>query len=75
MTFFDMLEKQDVATVYVSGCINSLLIAHHSDIATHLLVRMYILGMTLSVYRSLAKKGPWAVHITLCSDKGMGGYL
>ena len=22
-----------------------------------------------------AKKGPWAVHITLCSDKGVGGYL
>ena len=21
-------------------------------------------------YRSLAKKGPWAVHITLCSDRG-----
>ena len=40
MTFFDLLEKQDVATVYVSGCINSLLIAHHTDIATHLLVRM-----------------------------------
>ena len=26
-------------------------------------------------YRSLAKKGPWAVHITLCSDKGVDGYL
>ena len=24
---------------------------------------------------SLAKKGPWAVHITLCSDRGVGGYL
>ena len=27
------------------------------------------------IYRSLAKKCPWAVHITLCSDKGVGGYL
>ena len=25
--------------------------------------------------RSVAKKGPWAVHLTLCSDKGVGGYL
>ena len=29
----------------------------------------------LGIYRSLVKKGPWAVHITLCSDKGVGGYL
>ena len=27
------------------------------------------------IYRSVAKKGPWVVHITLCSDKGVGGYL
>ena len=26
-------------------------------------------------YRSLAKKGPWAVHITWCSDMEVGGYL
>jgi len=39
VTFFDLLERQDVATVYVTGCINSLLIAHHTDTATHLLVR------------------------------------
>ena len=27
--------------------------------------------MVLSHYRSLAKKGPWAVHITSCSDRGV----
>ena len=27
----------------------------------------------LSIYRSRIKKGPWAVHITLCSDMGVGG--
>ena len=26
-------------------------------------------------YRSLAKKGPWVVHITLCSNRGVGGYF
>ena len=26
------------------------------------------------VQQSLVKKGPWAVPITLCSDKGVGGY-
>ena len=29
----------------------------------------------MQVYHSLVKKGPWAVHITLCSDRGVGGYL
>ena len=24
------------------------------------------------MYRSLVKKGPWAVHLTLGSDKGVG---
>jgi len=29
----------------------------------------------MQVYRSLAKKGPWvAVHITLCSNRGVGRY-
>ena len=27
------------------------------------------------VYRSLAKKGPWALYLTLSPDKGVGGYL
>ena len=27
------------------------------------------------LYRCLAKKGPWAVHITLCSDRGVGRFL
>ena len=27
------------------------------------------------MYCSLAKKNPWVVHITLCSDKGVGRYL
>ena len=26
-------------------------------------------------YRSLAKKGPWALYLTLSPDKGVGGYL
>ena len=25
--------------------------------------------------RSVVKKGSWVVHLTLCSDKGVGGYL
>ena len=29
----------------------------------------------LLVYRSLAKKGPWALYLTLSPDKGVGGYL
>ena len=42
ITFFDLATKQDVATVYVSGCIDTLLLAHHTDSATHLLVRTTI---------------------------------
>ena len=31
--------------------------------------------VNVAIYCSLAKKGPWVVHITVCSDKGVGGYL
>ena len=38
-------------------------------------INMVKLDSVICIYRSLTKKGPWAVHITLCSDKGVGGYL
>ena len=28
-----------------------------------------------ALYRSLAKKGPWALYLTLSPDNGVGGYL
>ena len=42
------------------------------------LVRTIMISWMLTTskeYRILAKKGPWVVHITLCSDRGVGGYL
>lgn len=41
ITFFDLMDKQDVITVSLSGCIDTLLLAHHTDSATHLLVRAH----------------------------------
>ena len=40
-----------------------------------LAINSNVLFFSLALYRSLMKKGPWAVHINLCSDRGMGGYL
>jgi len=40
-----------------------------------LTMAMPVVHIQIVMYRSLAKKGPWAVHVTLCSDRGLGGYL
>ena len=39
ITFFDVDAKEDMATLYVSGYIDTLMIAHQTDSFTHLLVR------------------------------------
>ena len=59
------------------GCNNirimqDLVMCHHGKYDVTLKVQQ--LGPS-DVYHSLAKKGPCAVHITLCSDRGVGGYL
>ena len=33
------------------------------------------MDVSVGLYRSLAKKGPWALYLTLSADKGVGGYL
>ena len=38
VTFFDLQQKCDVATVNVSGYVDTLLMAHNDDSSTHLLV-------------------------------------
>lgn len=38
VTFFDVDTKEDAATLYVSGYIDTLMIAHQTDSYTHLLV-------------------------------------
>lgn len=53
VTFFDLMDRQDVARVTVNGCIDALLLAHQTDIATHLLVGRHV-PCTLYVVRYCA---------------------
>ena len=41
---------------------------------SHFLYCTFSIHAFMIIYRSLVKKGPWAVHITLCLDRGVGGY-
>ena len=51
-------------------------VAHHTlKHVVYKLLRVFWEQLSADLYCSLAKKGPWAVHITLCLDKGVGGYL
>ncbi len=50
VTFFNLTEKQDVATVILSGCIDTLFLAHQTDTSTHLLVRMSVTPHSLYPY-------------------------
>ena len=38
LTFFDVAAKEEVATLYISGYIDTLMLAHQTDSFTHLLV-------------------------------------
>ena len=38
ITFFDIAAKEDMATLYVNGYVDTLMIAHQTDSFTHLLV-------------------------------------
>ena len=38
ITFFDIDAKEDISTLYISGYIDTLMIAHQTDSYTHLLV-------------------------------------
>ena len=38
VTFFDLKDKKEITTIYVSGCTEHLLLAHLPDRSTHLLV-------------------------------------
>ena len=44
ITFFDIAAKEDMATLYVSGYIDTLMVAHQTDSFTHLLVRWIVKG-------------------------------
>ena len=44
ITFFDIAAKEDMATLYVSGYIDTLMVAHQTDSFTHLLVRWMMKG-------------------------------
>ena len=35
----------------------------------------FINSESVAIYRTLAKEGPWAVHLTLSQDWGMGRYI
>ncbi len=50
VTFFNLTEKQDVATVILSGCIDTLFLAHQTDTSTHLLVRVSVAPHSLYPY-------------------------
>jgi len=70
----------DNRDVTITSLLSMVYLTLFEEISTSRNWKVLINGWTCTVCqsytgRSLAKKGPWALYLTLSPDKGVGGYL